>query len=83
MASYLDFHGIAASAPRQRPAGPVPVNTTIVAYNGAETRFLATIAYLKTTFGVTVTTSTDPAIRTDIIVTIGTATPDLDAPAGP
>ena len=40
----------------------------------------ATIAYLEKTFGVTVTTATDPAIRTDIIVTVGKATPDLEAP---
>jgi hypothetical protein len=40
----------------------------------------ASIAYLEKTFGVTVTTATDPAVRTDIIVTIGKATPDLEAP---
>ena len=32
-----------------------------------------TIAYLEKTFGVTVTEKTDPAIRTDIIVTVGHA----------
>ena len=42
-----------------------------------------TIAYLEQTFGVTVTTATDPAIRTDIVVTIGKATPDLEAPPDP
>ena len=52
-------------------AGAVPANTTIVAYNGAETKLPATIAYLEKTFGVTVTLVTDPAIRADIIVTIG------------
>ena len=83
VAGYLDFHGLAASAPRQKPAGPVPANTTIVAYNGAETRFSDSITYLEKTFGVTVTTKVDPAIRTDIIVTIGKATPELDAPLGP
>ena len=83
LAAYLDFHGLAASAPRQKPVGPVPPNTTIVVYNGAETNRPATIAYLEKTFGVTVTMKTDPTIRTDIVVTIGRATPDLDAPAGP
>jgi LCP family protein required for cell wall assembly len=83
LADYLDFHGLAASAPRQRPAGPIPPNTTIVVYNGAETNMPDTIAYLQKTFGVTVTMKTDPTIRTDIVVTIGLATPDLDAPAGP
>jgi hypothetical protein len=80
LAGFLDYRGLAASAPRQKPPGAVPANTTIVAYNGAETKFPATIAYLETTFGVTVTTATDPAIRTDIVVTVGRATPDLEAP---
>ena len=80
LAGFLDFHGLAASAPRQKPPGAVPADTTIVAYNGAETKYPATIAYLEKTFGVTVTTETDPAIRTDIIVTVGKATPDLEAP---
>ena len=83
VAAYLDYHGLAASAPRQRPAGAVPPNTTIVVYNGAETKLPNTIAYLQTVFGVTVTTATDPAIRTDIVITVGVATPQLDAPAGP
>jgi len=83
VADYLDYHGLAASAPRQKPAGPVPADTTIVVYNGAEANLTDTIAYLQKTFGVTVTTRTDPAIRTDIIVTVGTGTPELDAPAGP
>ena len=80
LAGFLDYHGLAASAPRQKPPGAVPADTTIVAYNGAETKYPATIAYLEKTFGVTVTTETDPAIRTDIIVTVGKATPDLEAP---
>ena len=80
LAGFLDYHGMAASAPRQKPPGPVPANTTIAAYNGAETENPATIAYLEQTFGVTVTPVTDPAIGTDIIVTIGKATPDLEAP---
>ncbi len=52
LAGYLDFHGLAASAPRQRPAGAVPANTTIVVYNGAEAKLPETIAYLEQTFGV-------------------------------
>jgi hypothetical protein len=83
VAGYLDFHGLAASAPRQKPAGPVPANTTIVVYNGAEAKLAASIAYLEKTFGVTVTTKTDPTIRTDIIVTVGRATPELESPVGP
>ena len=39
--------GLAASAPRQQPAGGRPPDTTIVVYNGAETKLAATIAYLE------------------------------------
>ena len=83
LAGYLEFRGLAASAPRQRPSGPVPAATSIVVYNGAEADATATIAYLEKTFGVKATLKVDSAIRTDIIVTIGRSTPDLQAPAGP
>src|SRR3954447_22726170 len=80
LAGYLDYHGVPASAPRQKPQGAVPANTKIVVYNGAEDRLTSTIAYLEQTFGVTATTVTDPAVRTDIIVTVGKKTPTLEAP---
>ena len=83
VAGYLDYHGLAASAPRQKPPGAVPANTTIVVYNGAAARLPDTIAYLEATFGVTATEKNDPAIRTDIVVTIGKKTPDLEAPPAP
>ena len=83
VAAYLDYHGLAASAPRQRPAGVVPPDTRIVVYNGAEANLPNTIAYLQKVFGVTVTLLTDPAIRTDVVITIGAGTPQLDAPVGP
>ena len=83
LAAYLEYYGLAASAPRQQPSGGVRPNTTIVVYNGASTRLAGTIAYLEQTFGVTVTTKTDSTIRADVVVTIGTATPDLQPPAAP
>ncbi len=83
LAGYLDFHGLAASAPRQKPAGAVPADTTIVVYNGAEANVPDTIAYLQKTFGVTVTTKTDAAMTADVVITVGRATPALEAPAGP
>ena len=52
IAGYLDYHGVAASSPRQKPPGAVPANTTIVAYNGAAADMQDTIAYLEKTFGV-------------------------------
>jgi LCP family protein required for cell wall assembly len=83
VAGYLDYHGLAASAPRQKPAGAVPANTTIVVYNGAAARLPDTIAYLEATFGVTATEKVDAAIRTDIVVTIGKKTPALEPPPAP
>ncbi len=83
LAGYLDYHGLAASAPHQRPAGAVPADTRIVVYNGAEAGAAATIAYLEKTFGVKAALKVDSAIRIDVIVTIGKSTPDLQAPVGP
>ncbi|MEX1170506.1 MAG: LCP family protein [Chloroflexota bacterium] len=83
LASYLEYYGLAASAPRQTPPGGVLADSKIVVYNGAETRLPASIAYLEQLLGVTATFETDDAIRTDIVVTIGGATPDLEAPILP
>ena len=54
-----------------------------MAYNGAADKYADTIAYLESRFHVKATAATDPAIRTDIIVTIGRSTPHLSAPVGP
>ena len=47
LAGYLEYHGLAASAPRGKPKGSVPAKTVITVYNGAETDLPATIAYLE------------------------------------
>ena len=83
LASYLEYQGLLASAPRQAATGSVPADTKIVAYNGALDKYADTIAYLESRFHVQATAATDPAIRTDIIVTIGRSTPHLSAPVGP
>ena len=83
LASYLEYQGLLASAPRQAATGSVPADTKIVAYNGAADKYADTIAYLESRFHVKATAATDPAIRTDIIVTIGRSTPHLSAPVGP
>jgi LCP family protein required for cell wall assembly len=80
LAGYLEFHGLAASAPRQAPEGPVPAKTVVTVYNGAEAELPDTIAYLEKLFGVTVKTATDATIRTDIVIVIGRDTPDLEPP---
>jgi polyisoprenyl-teichoic acid--peptidoglycan teichoic acid transferase len=83
LASYLEYFGLAASAPRQTPRGGVLPDSTIVVYNGSEATLPASIAYLEQLLGVTATYETDAAIRTDIVVTVGQATPDLEAPILP
>ena len=80
LAGYLEYQGLAASAPRQKPADGVPATTQITVYNGAETRLPETIAYLEELFGVKVKTAADATIATDIVVVIGRDTPDLEAP---
>jgi LCP family protein required for cell wall assembly len=82
IAGYLDWLGIAASAPNQAPAAPVAA-TTIVVYNGAEARLPETISVLESTFGVTATPAVDPAARVDILVTTAPTTPNLTPPPAP
>jgi hypothetical protein len=82
VAGYLDFLGIAASAPNQPPDAPVSA-TTIVVYNGAEERLTETIAALESVFRVTVTTAVDPDARFDILLTTAPSTPNLTPPPGP
>jgi polyisoprenyl-teichoic acid--peptidoglycan teichoic acid transferase len=80
LAGYLEFHGLAASAPRQAPEGDVPKDTVITVYNGAEAEMPGTIAYLEDLFGVKVKTATDSTVRTDIVIVIGNDTPELEPP---
>ena len=84
VAAYLDFRGVAASAPNQRPpAGGVPANTIIRVYNGAETKLPLTVALLEEVFGVQALPVADPAVRVDVIITTGRKTPTLEAPIIP
>lgn len=80
LAGYLEYRGLAASAPRGRPKGSVPANTVITVYNGAEEKLASTIAYLEKTFGVQVKMKADPTIPVDIVITVGRNTPNLQAP---
>ena len=82
LAGYLEFHGLAASAPRQAPEGNVPADTVITVYNGAEAELPGTIAYLEDLFGVKIKTATDNTVRTDILIVIGRDTPELAPPPG-
>ncbi len=80
LAGSLEYHGLAASAPRIVPEGAVPADTVITVYNGAEADLPATIAYLEDVFKVTIKRATDPEIRADVVITIGRGTPDLEPP---
>jgi hypothetical protein len=81
LAGYLEYQGLEASAPRQRPEGGVPATTQVVVFNGAETRLPDTIAYLEKRFKTTVQLRTDQTVRADVVITIGRDTPNLSAPA--
>ncbi len=80
LAAYLEYNGFAASAPRGRAPDTVDPATTVIAYNGAETRFPASVAWLAANFKLTVTPRTDAKAGTDILVVQGTSTPLLHAP---
>jgi hypothetical protein len=82
IASYLEFYGLTASAPNQRP-DDVPATTRIVAYNGAETRLPVTIEFLEGLFDTTVVTEADSSARVDIVITTAASTPELVPPEGP
>jgi len=79
-ASFLEYQGITASAPR-RQTNERPAKTEIVVYNGAEAELADTIKYLERRFKTTVTTATDPKVTVDIVVTLGKDAPDLDIDA--
>ena len=80
---YLNYLGMAAAAPNQRPDTSGLSDTTIRAYNGAEDAFPLTAATLAEIFGVTIEPLTDPTVPADFIVITGIATPQLTAPPAP
>jgi LCP family protein required for cell wall assembly len=83
LAAYLEYLGISATAPAQRPDTSGLSNTTIKAYNGADTNDPLTLAALEQLFGVTVQPVTDPLVRVDFIVTTGRQTPTVTPPPVP
>ena len=82
LATYLNEQGIDASAPNQRP-NDRPSTTKIVVYNGAAQKIPITISYLAKLFGVQPTTTNDPSVLVDVIVTTARSTPDLTPRPGP
>jgi len=82
VAGYLEYRGLAASAPNQRP-DVSPAATVIRVYNGAQDRLPETLALLQRVFKVTPKLVTDPAMRADVVVIVGARTPKLQAPKAP
>lgn len=83
LSEYLSYLGLAATAPAQRPDTSGLNQTTVRAYNGAETQFPLTVEALKVVFGVEVEPITDPTIRVDFVVITGVETPQLTPPPVP
>jgi LCP family protein required for cell wall assembly len=82
LAAYLEYFGLSASAPVQKPDA-VPKTTSIVVYNGREAALPSTVAYLEGLFGTKAVLKDDPAARVDIVVTTAKSTANLVPPSGP
>ncbi len=80
LAAYLEYYGMTASAPNQKPSPAGKTATRIVVYNGAETRLTETIAFLESALRTQVQLKTDPAVSADIVITTSGATPKLTPP---
>ena len=83
IADYLEFLGIAASAPSQKPGVNGLAVTTIRVYNGAEASAPLTVAALEGLFGVKAELVSDPAATANIAIITGTGTPSLTPPPIP
>ncbi len=75
VAVYLESLGLTTSAPNVKAPGGAPSTTQVIAYNGAETSYPQTLAYLEKLYGVTSTTASDPAMQADIVVVTSRSTP--------
>ena len=80
LAGYLEYRGLAASAPRQKPAGGPAADHEDRRLQRRRDPYPAHDRLPRETFKVTSVTATDPAIRADVVVTIGADTPRLTAP---
>ena len=85
VAAYLTYLGLNASVPSANGGRADRSNypdTVVTFYNGAETTMPETVRVLQSTFGVTITTATDPTVKADVIVITGAKTPQLKVPGG-
>lgn len=82
-ADYLGYLGIGAAVPTAnggRADRLTYAQTLVTVYNGAQARLPETIRVLEQTLGVTVALKVDPAVKADVIVITGAATPILAVP---
>jgi LCP family protein required for cell wall assembly len=83
LAEYLEYLGMAASAPAQKPDVTGLPTTTLRVYNGAETTMPVTVSTLEALFGVTAELIDNDTATADVVVITGTATPALTPPPAP
>jgi LCP family protein required for cell wall assembly len=79
LASWMEYRGLNASSPRQRPDAS-QATTRLLVYNGAQDRMPATIAFLEKSLKTTAVLRDDPDARVDIAVTVAPDTPRLAPP---
>ena len=85
VAAYLTYLGMNATVPSANGGHADRsdyANTVVTFYNGAEATMPETVRVLQSTFGVTVTTATDPTVKADVVVITGAKTPQLKVPGG-
>ncbi len=85
VAAYLTYLGLNATVPSANGGRADRSNypdTVVTFYNGAETTMPETVRVLQSTFGVTITTATDPTVKVDVVVITGAKTPQLKVPGG-
>jgi LCP family protein required for cell wall assembly len=83
IADYLDYLGIAASAPGLKPDVTGLPATTLRVYNGAETTAPLTVAALEGLFGVKAELVASATTTADIVIITGSSTPGLTPPPAP
>jgi hypothetical protein len=83
LAEYLEYLGMAASAPAQKPDVTGLATTTLRVYNGAETTMPLTVSTLEALFGVTAELIDNDTATADVVVISGDNTPSLTPPPAP
>jgi hypothetical protein len=83
IADYLEYLGMAASAPSQKPDVSGRATTTLRVYNGSEATMPLTVATLEGIFGVTSELVDDPNATANIVIVTGKGTPTLTPPPAP